>query len=60
MGTRIQDKSRPSKRPQALVDYSTGSGTYSWAGRMPKVDPRGFPEYGGIPSPVLVDLFEIA
>lgn len=59
MGTRIQDKSRPSKRPQAEVDHSVGDGSYSWAGRMPKVDSRGFPEYGGIPSPVLVNLYEV-
>lgn len=52
MGTRIQDKSRPTKRPQAKA--SGGSYTTVASGK-PKTDLKGYPATDGIPAPVLVN-----
>jgi hypothetical protein len=65
MGTRIQDKSRPAKRPIAEATYAqiADSLTYT-AGKPPKNDPRGYPNgvgnRVGVPSPVLVNLTIVA
>lgn len=48
MATRIQSKSRTTKRPQATASYSTAGGTLSAVtGKFPKTDQRGFPLYAG-------------
>ena len=55
MGTRIQDRSRPTKRPMATADYATDTGSITvTGGRMPALDVRGYPAYKGLPAPVLV------
>jgi hypothetical protein len=48
--TRIQQKSRPTKRPQAFEDNRTYSG-------RPRADKKGFPATEGVPIPVLVKGF---
>ena len=57
MGTRIQTKSRGTKKPMALVDVDIPSQTFiinKIFARVPRPDPRGYPESLGIPIPVLV------
>ena len=61
-GSRLH-KSRPSKRPMASFNYSTGGGTLTATavpGRIPKLDKRGYPTYLGAPYPTLVDVTEVA
>jgi hypothetical protein len=52
MGTRIQDKSRPTKRPMATVDVS-GNYVKVRSGK-PALDLKGYPRTDGISVPVLV------
>ena len=48
MATRIEN-SRPNKRPQAVVTYSTGGGTITVvSGKMMRLDQRGFPDKNGV------------
>ena len=57
MGTRLQDKSRPTKRPMALGDYTVNTGTISYSkivARKPRPDKKGYPFTNGYPIPVLV------
>jgi hypothetical protein len=54
MGTRIQDKSRPTKRPQAYVGGTPSAYVKVRSGK-PKIDKKGYPRTEGIPVPVLVD-----
>lgn len=57
MGTRIQDRSRRTKRPMATATFSTGTGTGGYTSaraREPRRDYKGFPAYDGIPDPVLI------
>ena len=57
MGTRIQDKSRPTKRYSSKADYTiTGEIITNWEGRKPKIDKKGFPLYKGLPFPVLMHI----
>ena len=59
MGTRIQDKSRPTKRPMVAATFDVNGGTLTYdkiIARNPKFDKRGFPAYKGIPAPVLVGI----
>lgn len=57
MGTRIQDKSRKTKRPMVVADYETTTGaitvTKTPAGQ-PKLDKRAYPASGGLAIPTLV------
>ena len=53
--TRIQSKSRPTKRPQAILDPITGTWSKTPSGR-PRTDKKGFPQTSGIPLPVLVNV----
>ena len=58
MGTRIQDRSRPTKRPIGRADYSVGGLTTTITeGRIPRLDKRGYPAAPagvGFPVDVLV------
>ena len=54
MGTRIQDKSRPTKRPQATVGLDGTPGWDKVRSGKPKIDKKGFPATDGIPYPVTV------
>lgn len=59
MATRIQSKSRPTKRPMWRGEYDLNGGTItttSVPGRVPKFDKKGFPAYKGLPHPVLTAL----
>lgn len=63
MATRIQSKSRPTKRPMQKGNYSAGGGTFTQTGlpgRKPKTDKKGFPDYKGLPAPVLVGVTVVA
>ena len=61
MATRIQNKSRHGKRVMATATYSISTGAVTEVkGRMPKLDPRGFPGFGGVNNPVSVKLTAIA
>ena len=54
--TRIQTKSRGTKKPMVLADYTTATGDITYnkvIARKPKIDKRGYPETGGLPMPVL-------
>lgn len=56
MGTRLQDKSRPTKRPMQAFQYDLNGGsltTTAVPGRKPKLDKKGYPAYKGAPVPVL-------
>ena len=50
MGTRIQDKSRPTKKPIEVVDQLGAH----LKGKRPHDDPKGYPLTNGTPIPVLV------
>ena len=55
--TRIQTKSRGTKKPMVLADVNTTSGAITVnkvIARVPRLDPRGFPESVGLPIPVTV------
>ena len=54
MGTRIQDKSRPTKRPQATVGLDGSPAWDKVRSGKPKIDKKGFPATNGIPYPVSV------
>jgi len=66
--TRLQNKSRPAKRPIGTANYSTGTGAFTWTGgKKPRSDPRGYPSQvgesdgiHGVPFPVLVAVTAIA
>ena len=56
-------KSRPTKRPMAKFNYSTGGGTLtatSVPGRIPKLDEKGYPTQLGAPDPTLVEVTVVA
>lgn len=57
MGTRIQTKSRGVKKWMVLADVDIPGRTVTInkiVARVPRLDPRGYPETLGIPIPVLV------
>jgi len=54
MGTRIQDKSRPTKRPQATVGLDGSPAWDKVRSGKPKIDKKGFPQTLGLAIPVLV------
>lgn len=57
--TRIQQKSRPTKRPMWKGTFDLNGGTISTdsvPARTPKFDKKGYPAYKGLPHPVLTDL----
>ncbi len=57
MATRIQRKSRKAKKVMVAGTWSTGTFTPTKVfARMPRLDPKGFPDYAGVPAPVLVDV----
>lgn len=61
--TRIQLRSRPTKRPQVTGQWSTGGASFtvtSGKSHMPKLDEKGFPQYGGVTNPVSVDMTVVA
>ena len=54
MGTRIQDKSRPTKRPMAYLGGTPSAYVKVRSGK-PKIDKKGYPRTEGLSVPVLVD-----
>ena len=55
--TRIQTKSRGTKKWMVDADIDTTTGVITVnkvVARMPRLDPRGFPETRGLPIPVTV------
>lgn len=58
MGTRIQDKSRGTKRPMVDYQYDLNGAVLTTTrvnARKPKLDKKGYPDAPtGIPAPVLV------
>jgi|SaaInlStandDraft_1057018.scaffolds.fasta_scaffold21278_3 hypothetical protein len=54
--TRLQTRGRPTKRPMGRGTVNSSSGTITTvSGRVPRADVRGYPETGGLASPVLVE-----
>ena len=54
--TRLQTHGRPTKRPMGRGTLDSASGTITTvSGRVPRADVRGYPETGGLASPVLVE-----
>lgn len=61
MATRIEDKSRPTKRPIMTGNWSTGGSSFTLtAGKPHRVDKRGFTAYAGVPHPVIASVTEVA
>ncbi len=61
MATRLE-KSRKIKRTMAKGSYNSTTGAAGYAaapGRKPKLDKKGYPTYGGIPYPTLVDFVTV-
>ena len=57
MATRIQGKSRVAKKVMQTAEFDlNGSVLTQGPGRKPRPDPRGYPLYAGLPTPVLVGL----
>lgn len=57
MATRIQAKSRTAKKVMAEATYDLNGGNVQYTkivARRPRLDPKGFPAYKGLPAPVLV------
>ena len=54
MATRIQTKSRPIKRGPTATYNPTGGTITAVVGRLPKLDLKGFPDTGGLTTPVSV------
>lgn len=55
MATRIQEKSRVTKRPISTGTYDLFDDSYVVdSGKPPRSDPRGFPTYGGIPTNIVL------
>ena len=60
MATRIEN-SRPTKRPQWVGTYSSGSGAVTvTSGRVTRKDLRGFPSTNGTGHPVVADITTVA
>lgn len=52
--TRISSKSRPIKRGPTATYNTTGGTITAVVGRLPKLDPKGFNNTGGLTTPVSV------
>ena len=54
--TRIQTKSRGTKKPMVLADFDINGSAITYnkvIARKPRLDKRGYPETAGLPIPVL-------
>ena len=59
--TRLQQRSRPTKRPMWKGSYATDTGVITLEtipARTPRFDMKGYPAYKGLPGPVLCRVTE--